>query len=131
MASQPHLHHSRRERQIVEILYRIGRASTAEVLDAMDDPPSYSAVRATLRLLEGKGHVKHTRDGRRYLYQPTTEPARARRSALRNLLRTFFDGSIEHAVASMLDMKSRTLTPDELDRLSALIDEARKEGELS
>ena len=113
----------------MEILYRIGRASAAEVLDAMHDPPSYSAVRATLRLLEEKGHVKHTQDGRRYLYRPTTDPSRARRSALRNMLQTFFDGSVEHAVASMLDMKARTLSTDELDRLSALIDEARKEGE--
>lgn len=131
MATHPHLHLSRRERQIMEILYRLGRASAAEVLDAMPDPPSYSAVRATLRLLEEKGEVKHAKDGRRYRYQPTTDPSRARRSALRNLLRTFFDGSVEHAVASLLDMKARTLSAEELERLSALIDEAKKEGKTS
>ncbi|MBN1854459.1 MAG: BlaI/MecI/CopY family transcriptional regulator [Pirellulales bacterium] len=95
----------------------------------MHDPPGYSAVRATLRLLEEKGHVKHAQDGRRYLYQQTTNPFRARRSAMRNLLSTFFDGSVEHAVASLLDIQARKLAPDELDHLSALIDEAKQKGE--
>ena len=126
MASQPHLHHSRRERQIMEILYRHGQASATEVLEAMHDPPSYSAVRATLRLLEDKGHVRHKQEGKKYVYQPTIGTSRARRSAIRNLLNTFFDGSVEHAVASLLDMKARNLSEAELDRLSELIKQAKR-----
>ncbi|MBN1851391.1 MAG: BlaI/MecI/CopY family transcriptional regulator [Pirellulales bacterium] len=128
MAIPSHLRLSRRERQIMEILFRTAQASVAEVLAAMHDPPSYSAVRATLRLLEEKGHVKHIQDGRRYVYQPTTDLSRARRSAMRSLLKTFFDGSVEHAVASLLDIQARKMKSDELDRLSALIDEAKQKG---
>jgi BlaI family penicillinase repressor len=95
---------SRRERQIMDFLFRYGRASVAEVLDGIPDPPSYSAVRALLRVLEQKGHVVHEEDGRAYIYKPTIPRETAQRSALKHLLRTFFDGSTEQAVAALLDL---------------------------
>jgi predicted transcriptional regulator len=119
---------SRRERQIMEIIYRLGTASAADVRAALPDPPSYSAVRATLRLLVEKGHLRHRRDGRRYLYSPVVGPTRARQSALRNVLRTFFSDSVEEAVASLLDLESRRLDDADYDRLEALIDQARRKG---
>ena len=103
-------------------------ALVLEVLEAMPDPPSYSAVRALLRLLEEKGHLKHRQVGRKYVFFPTVAPSRARRSALRNVLQTFFDGSVEQAVASLLDMNGRRLSDEELDRLSVLIDRVKEEG---
>lgn len=120
---------SRREREIVDILYRLGEASAADVLAAMEDPPSYSAVRALLRLLEEKGHVRHRLEGKRYLYAPRVSAATARRSALRHLMQTFFDGSVEQAVASLLDAEAAKLSDAELDRLAELIERARiKDG---
>jgi predicted transcriptional regulator len=119
---------SRRERQIMDIVYRRGRATAAEVLADLPDPPSYSAVRALLRVLEDKGHLRHEEDGPRYLFVPTVGRDRASRSALKQLVRTFFDGSTEDAVAALLDMSRDRLEPDDLDRLSALIEQARKEG---
>jgi predicted transcriptional regulator len=119
---------SRRERQIMDIIYRRGRATAAEVLADLPDPPSYSAVRALLRVLEEKGHLRHEQDGPRYLFLPTVGRDRARRSALKQLVRTFFDGSAEEAAAALLDMSRDRLAPDELDRLSTLIEKARKEG---
>ena len=119
---------SRRERQILEIIYARGRASAAEVLAAMPDPPSYSAVRAMLRILEEKGHVKHQQDGLKYIYLPVIAPERAKRSAMKQLLETFFHDEPDQAVATLLDISSRRLTADELDRMAALIDRARKEG---
>jgi predicted transcriptional regulator len=119
---------SRRERQIMDIIYRRGRATAADVLADLPDPPSYSAVRALLRVLEEKGHLRHEQDGPRYLFLPTVGRDRARRSALKQLVRTFFDGSAEEAAAALLDMSRDRLTPDELDRLSTLIEKARKEG---
>ena len=118
---------SRRERQIMDVIYRRGRATAAEVLQDIPDPPSYSAVRALLRLLEEKGHVRHEHDGPRYIYLPTVTRERARRSALKHVVRTFFDGSATDAVAALLDGETR-LDDRELDRLSALIEQARKEG---
>jgi len=112
----------------MDILYRVGRATAAEVLADLPDPPSYSAVRAMLRVLEEKGHVKHQQDGPRYVYVATMGRDKARRSALHHLLNTFFDGSAEQAVAALLDMSRPELSEDELERLSQLIDEARKEG---
>lgn len=129
MAGSDHLQLSRRERQIMEIIYSRGEASAADVLEVLPDPPSYSAVRAMLRLLEEKGHLKHRKDGRKYIFVPTVNPAKARRSALKNLLQTFFDGSVEKAVASLLDLNSNKLTQEDLDRLSELIDNAREEGD--
>jgi len=119
---------SRREREIMDVIYRAGRASAAEVLDQLTDPPSYSAVRALLRVLEDKGHLRHEEDGPRYVFLPTVPRERARQSALRQILHTFFDGSTEQAVAALLDLSSTKLSEAELDRLSRLIADARKEG---
>lgn len=119
---------SRRERQIMDVIYRLDRATVQEVLDGIDDPPSYSSVRATMRLLEEKGHLKHAADGPRYVYRPTRTRDRARKSALRHLMDTFFEDSVETTVATLLDVKSKDLTEDELDRLQELIDGARKRG---
>ena len=119
---------SRRERQIMDVVYARGRATAAEVMADMPDPPSYSAVRTHLRTLEGKGHLKHVQEGPRYVFLPTVPRERARKSALRQLVKTFFDGSAEEAMAALLDLESTRLQSDDLDRLARLIDEARKEG---
>jgi predicted transcriptional regulator len=118
---------SRRERQIMDVIYRRGRATAAEVLDDIPDPPSYSAVRAMLRLLEEKGHVRHEQDGPRYVFLPTVNRDRARKSALKHVVRTFFDGSATDAVAALLDTDAKLSTTD-LDRLSVMIQNARTEG---
>jgi predicted transcriptional regulator len=119
---------SRRERQIMDIVYAQGAVTAAEVQQAMADPPGYSAVRAMLRVLEEKGHLKHDQQGPRYVFQPTVTRASARRSALKQLLQTFFDGSTEQAVAALLDISGSEMSTEELDRLERLIDQARKEG---
>jgi len=119
---------SRRERQILDIVYRLGRASAAEVQSELPDPPSYSAVRATLRIMEEKGHLRHRQEGPRYLYEPTTSLRKVRRSALQRVVETFFDGSSEDAFAALLDMPDAKLQSDELARLEKLIREARKKG---
>ena len=119
---------SRRERQIMDFLYQNGRATAAEVQANLPDPPSYSAVRAMLRGLEEKGHVRHLQDGPRYVYVPSVARERAKRSALRHVVRTFFDGSPEEVVAALLDDRSAKLSDDELDRLARLIARARQEG---
>jgi len=118
---------SRRERQIMDVIYRHGKVTAAEVLADLPDPPSYSAVRAMLRLLEEKGHVRHEQDGPRYVYIPVVTRDKARRSAMRHLVRTFFDGSTEDAVAALLQSDSG-MSEDELTRLSKLIEGAKKEG---
>ena len=117
----------RRERQIVDALYRLGKASVADVLAALPDPPSYSAVRAMLAILEEKGHVTHQRDGMRYLYSPAVAPVKARHSALRYLISTFFEGSPLAAAAALLEMPDAKLSAAERKQLAALI--ARREGE--
>jgi BlaI family penicillinase repressor len=119
---------SRRERQIMDVLYRDRQATAAEVLAALPDPPGYSAVRAMLRVLEKKGHVRHLVDGTRYVYVPTLARERASRPALAGVLETFFDGSTEKAVAALLELSPAGLSEEELDRLSKLIDQARMEG---
>ncbi len=119
---------SRRERQILEILYRRGRSTAAEVLAEMPNAPSYSAVRAMLRTLEEKGHVRHEEQGPRYVYVPTVPVEAAKRSAARHLVETFFEGSMEQAVAALLDSTAGKLSDGELDRLAALIERARQEG---
>jgi BlaI family penicillinase repressor len=124
---QPHLHLSRRERQIMDIIYRRGRVTAADVRLALPKPPSYSAVRAMLRVLEEKGHVKHQEQDMRYVYAATVPREQARRSALRHVIETFFDGSREQAVAGLLDSSSAKLSKEELGRLSKLIEKARKE----
>jgi BlaI family transcriptional regulator, penicillinase repressor len=124
--TQPQL--SRRERQIMDVIYRRGEATAQDVLAGLPDPPSYSAVRGLLRVLEEKGHLKHRQAGPRYVYQPTVTREKARRHALQQVLRTFFDGSPTQAVAALLDLSARDLTDDELDRLEALIESVRTEG---
>jgi BlaI family transcriptional regulator, penicillinase repressor len=119
---------SRRERQIMDLLFRVGRATAAEVLAGMPDPPSYSAVRAMLRTLEDKGHVKHEEEGRAYVYFPTARRENARRTALAHLLRTFFDNSAEQAMAALLDLKGTKMSDAELDRMVDLIEQAKQEG---
>ena len=119
---------SRRERQIMDILYQRGKASAAEVREAMPDAPSYSAVRAMLRILEEKGQVKHQAEGLKYVYVPSVARDKAKRTAIKHLMDTFFSGSPEHVMAALLDVSSTNLTPEELDRMAELIDRARKEG---
>jgi predicted transcriptional regulator len=125
---ETHQNLSRRERQIMNVIYARGAVSVQEVVDQIPDPPSYSAVRAMLRVLEEKGHVKHREDGPRYVYLPTVPRDEASRSALKQLVRTFFDGSAEQAAAALLDMSGPDLSEQELDRLSKAIEQARKEG---
>src|ERR671917_2306808 len=117
MSRHPHHDLSRRERQIIDILYEQGRATAAEVQAALPEPPSYSAVRAMLRILEDKGHVRHEQDGPRYVYLPTVARDNAKRSALRHMLQTFFDGSAEHAISALLDDSSTRLSDRELHPL--------------
>src|SRR5437868_5471723 len=119
---------SRRERQIMDVLYRLGRATAADIHQAIPDPPSYSAVRAMLRVLEEKKHIRHEEKDLRYVYVPLVPREKARRSAVRHLLETFFDGSPEQAVATLLDMSARRLAADDFDRLAALVEKARQEG---
>lgn len=119
---------SRRERQIMDVLYRRGRATVAEVHQEIPDPPSYSAVRAMLRVLEEKKHIRHEEKDLRYVFMPVVPREKARRSAVRHLLDTFFDGSPEQAVATLLDVSAEELSQEKLERLTALIEKARQEG---
>lgn len=119
---------SRRERQIMEILYQRGRASASEVREAMEDAPGYSAVRAMLRILEEKGRVKHQAEGLKYVYVPTVGRDKAKRTAVQSLVETFFSDAPEQLVAALLDVSARRLTREELDRMSEMIERARKEG---
>jgi predicted transcriptional regulator len=119
---------SRRERQILDVLYRAGRATAADVRKAMADAPSYSAVRTLLRILEDKGHVRHEQDGARYVYMPRVERERAKRSALRHMVHTFFEGSATQAIAALLEEDSKRLSDEDWIRLKAMVDRARKEG---
>lgn len=119
---------SRRERQIMDIIYSKGQATATEVLENLHDPPSYSSVRALLRVLEEKGHLKHEQDGQRYIYSPTVAREQVKRSALLRVLKTFFDDSTEDAVAALLDISQERLSDDELERMEELIKQARKEG---
>ena len=119
---------SRRERQIMDIIYQRGRATVAEVMEDLPDPPSYSAVRALLRVLEEKTHVKHEQDGPRYVFRPTVPRDRARKSALKQVVGTFFEDSAEQAVTALLDMSARDMSDVELNRLAEVIEQARKEG---
>ena len=119
---------SRRERQIMDIIYQLGQATAAEVLENLPDPPSYSAVRAMLKILEDKGHLRHKQQGPRYVFLPTVSREKAKRSAVQHLLQTFFDGSAESAVATLLDVSRSDLSNADLDRLNSLISQAKKEG---
>ena len=128
MNPNAHTRLGRRERQIMEVVYRLGRATVAEVLDQIEDPPSYSSVRAMLRILEAKGHLKHQQDGPRYVYLPVVSGTRARRSILRDVVQNLFDGSTEAAVAALLESSSARMDDAELERLQRLITTARKQG---
>jgi predicted transcriptional regulator len=119
---------SRRERQIMDILYQRGKASALDVQNAMPDPPSYSAVRAMLRTLEEKGHVRHEADGLKFIYMPVENKDKVKRSTIRHMLRTFFSDSPEQIVAALLDVSAKTLTKEELDRMAGMIEKARKES---
>lgn len=119
---------SRREREIMDIIYNMGEATASQVLDNLPNPPSYSAVRALLKVLEDKGHLSHKQDGPRYVFFPTTPREEARENALKHLLKTFFDNSTEKAVAALLDLSEEKLSTEDYDRLSLLIAKARQEG---
>jgi BlaI family transcriptional regulator, penicillinase repressor len=119
---------SRRERQIMDVLYSRGSATAAEVQQNIHDAPSYSAVRALLRILEEKGHIKHSYDGPRYVYSPIISRPVAQKSALKQLVKTFFDGSTSNAVAALLDMSSKELSETELERLAEIVEQAKHEG---
>lgn len=126
--SKPLANLGRRERQIMDIVVRRPRCSVADVLADLPDPPSYSAVRGMLRLLEDKGYVRHEWDGPRFIYVATADPARLKEAAVSHLVETFFDNSMESAVVALLDHKERRLSRDELDRLARLIDKAKRSG---
>ena len=123
-----HIRLSRRERQIMDVLYRRGRATAMEVLEDLPDPPSYTAVRTLLRIMEDKGHIRHTQEGSRYIYQPCLSREKARRSVLDSVIQNFFEGSRQKLFAALLDGGSGKLSRDELNSLSELVDQARKEG---
>jgi BlaI family transcriptional regulator, penicillinase repressor len=127
-ASSPAAKLTRRERQIMDILYRDGEATVADVMAQLPDPPSYSAVRATMNVLEEKGHLRHRQDGPRYVYLPAVSRDRARRAALNHLLHTFFDGSAESAVVALLQMSDSSLSPSDFERLAGEVRKARQEG---
>src|SRR6516164_11267513 len=129
MAKNPERNLSRRERQMMDILYQRGRATAQEILEAMPDPPTYSAVRAKLRVLEEKGHVRHEEEALRYVYVPVVGRESARKSALRHMVTTFFAGSVQDTVAALLDLSASRLKSEDLDRIAALVEQAKQEGE--
>lgn len=126
--SEPELDLSRRERQIMNALYRLGKATASEIREALPDPPSYTAVRTLLTILEERGHVKHASDGTRYVYEPMVAREEMAKTAVDGVLRTFFDNSVEQIVATLLNRKERKISDDELERLARMIKRAREEG---
>ena len=128
MAKPIHTNLTRRERQIMDILYRRSRATAGEVMQDLSGEPNYSTVRTQLRVLEEKGHVKHEEIGLRYVYSPTVPRSTVRQSALRHLIDTFYDGSTEKVVAALLGVEGSRLSQEELDRIASLVDKARKGG---
>ena len=127
MEEHGHEHLSRRERQIMDAVYKRGKATAAEVLDDLPDAPSYSAVRALLRILVEKGHLLYEKVGPRYIYKPTVSAVEAKKSALQHIVSTFFEGSVSNAMAALLDLSDK-LSEEELKDLSGIIEQARKEG---
>jgi len=119
---------TRREREIMDILYRLGRASAQDVLKGMAEPPSYSAVRALLRLLEERGHVRHVEDGTRYVYLPAVTRSEARKKALSHVVATFFGGSVEQAMLTLVESSRSKLSASELERLAEIVERAKTEG---
>jgi BlaI family transcriptional regulator, penicillinase repressor len=128
MSTSLHTALTRRERQIVDILYRLGRATAGEVMRELPGTPSYSTVRTQLRVLESKGHVRHEEEGLRYIYVPVAPRRTVRKSALKHLIQTFFDGSTEQVVEALLGGEGARLTDAELRRIADLVAKARKEG---
>lgn len=128
MATKPKPDLSRRERQIMDIIYEAGEATAADVREHLPDPPSNSSVRKTLSILEDKGHLKHEVRGLRYVFMPTVSRNEAKRAALKHVMRTFFENSAEEVMAALMGMSSRDLTDDDYNRLAELIDRARQEG---
>jgi predicted transcriptional regulator len=126
--ANPHAVLTRRERQIMDILYRRGRATAVEVMEDLSGEPSYSTVRTQLRVLEGKGHVRHDEEGLRYVYMPAVPRRAARKSALRHLVETFFEGSTEKVVGALLGGEGARLSDAELERIAELVAKAKKEG---
>jgi|SRR3954462_6551233 predicted transcriptional regulator len=126
--TKPELEFGRRERQIMNVVHRLGKASVGEVRNELPDPPTYSAVRGMLRLLEEKGHLNHRQDGLRYVYMPTVGREAAQASALKHLVRTFFGGSATEAVATLLELPDAGLTRTDIERLTNLIKAAKAEG---
>lgn len=118
----------RRERQILDIVFRLGEASVADVLAEMHDPPAYDSVRTMIRLLEGKRFLRHRREGNKYVYSPTQSHKSASQAALQHLMKTFFESSVADTLAAAIDLKSDNLSNEELDRLESMIAQARKEG---
>lgn len=118
---------SRRERQIMEIVYALGGATVSEVLSRLKDPPGYSAVRATMRILEEKGRLQHAKDGPRYVYRPTVPRTKVARAAIRSFLGAYFDGSLENAIASLLSVRKGRMRDEDYDRIMELIRKAREE----
>ena len=129
MPPKTSLHLSRRERQIMDIIYARGEAAAAEVHEALPDAPSYSAVRTLLRILEEKGHLKHREDGPRYVFMPTEPRAKASRSALKRVVQTFFDGSLASAVAALVDGEGGKVSAEELQRIEAIIQSAKDKSQ--
>lgn len=123
-----HLYLSRRESQIMDVLFRLGEANVSDVVAEMPDDASYNSVRVTLRILETKGYVRHRNDGPRYLYAPAHSTEQVKRSATRHLLRTFYEGSPSRAVLGVLGMSAGKLTPEDLDEISTWIEEAKKKA---
>lgn len=126
--SATHTSLARRERQIMDVLYRRGRATAAEVMGELPGEPNYSTVRTQLRVLEDKGHVRHNEEGGRYVYAPAVPRHAARKSALKHLVETFFDGSAEQVVAAVLGGEASRLSDEDLERISGMIEKARKDG---
>lgn len=118
---------SRREREIMDALYKLGKATAAQILDELSDPPSYTAIRTQLSILEKKGHIRHVSDGTRYIYEPLVARDQMGRRAIETVLDTFYGNSVERVVAALLDQED--VTQDELDRLAQLIEKAREEGQ--
>jgi BlaI family transcriptional regulator, penicillinase repressor len=128
MPSDTHLHLTRRERQIMDVIYQRGQASAQEVLAALSDPPGYSAVRALLRILEEKGHLQHHEEGAKYIFAPTRPREHAGLAALERIVQTFYEGSIAKAVAALVEGKDTRLSEEEAKRLQALVRKTRSEG---
>ena len=128
MARDSHKHLSRREREIMDIIYERGRATVTDVMEKLDNAPSYSAVRALMRILEEKGALRHEQEGAKYVFFPTVTRENAKRSAMKRMLQVFFNDSTEAAVAALLDISHTRLTDEEWDRLTALVEEAKRRG---